>query len=655
MSLKTIFTPLRIGTIEVPNRIVRTAHGTDLARDVLTEDFIEYHAARARGGCGLSILEATSVHPSSLSTLANTDDRVIPGFAALMKAVRPHGMRVFQQLFHGGHNTPGGDMAPPWAPSAIPNPVSGIVPMAMGQPEIDSVVAGFAAAARRCREGGLDGVEIHAAHGYLLHEFLSPLTNRRTDTYGGALANRLRILQEVLRAVQGVAGPGFVVGVRVSASQAEGGIGEAELVSAIAALVEEKLIDFLDVSLGDYYRMDTMVSGMQAPLGYELPSSRQITAGVPVPRIVGGRVRTLEEAEQILRDGVADMVSLVRAQIADPDLIRKTREGRADEVRPCIACNQGCIGGLIRDHRLACAVNPTAGFEVTLSEDKIRRVATPRKVLVIGGGPAGMEAARVAALAGHKVTLAEASSSLGGAINVARRAPRLHTIGDITHWLEQEVYRLGVAVRLGSYLEPDDVLAEAADVVVVATGSSPRMDGEQFSTPARPARGHDLPHVISSIDLLTDNSRALGKSALVLDDTGHYEAIAAAEFLIERGLAVTYLTRHASFAPYVETTMRNIPALERLHRGDFTVLSRHYLAEIQRDTCLVRPLQAGDNRLREIPADTVVLVTPNVPERGLYDALRDRHQRIVLVGDALAPRDLQNAIRDGHRAARAIV
>jgi 2,4-dienoyl-CoA reductase-like NADH-dependent reductase (Old Yellow Enzyme family) len=653
MALTRVFEPIRIGAVEIPNRIVRAAHGTHLARHAFDEDSIAYHLARAKGGCGLTIIEAASVHPSSENTLFNVDDRVIPGFEAMMKAVRPYGMKVFEQLFHGGHQTFGEGPRPPWSASTVPSPILGAVPVPMGEPEIEEIIDCFAAAALRCQAGGLDGVEIHAAHGYLIHQFLSPITNRREDRWGGSLENRMRFLLEIARAIRKAVGADYVLGVRISASTAVGGLHEPEIRTVTQAMLKEGLIDYFNASMGDYYRMDSMVGGMQQPSGYELPSSSQLTEGVTVPRIVSGRIRTLEEAEQVLREGTADLVSMVRAQIADPDLIRKTREGRVDEVRPCIARNQGCIGGLMRDARLGCLVNPAVGFETTLAEDLIVKTSTPRKVLIVGGGPSGMESARVAALMGHKVVLAEAGPKLGGAIQAARRAPKLHTIGDITDWQEREIYRLGVEVRLGTYMEADAVIAEEADMVVISTGSQPRMDGVQFGEPGIPLPGHDLPHVLSSHDLLLGGPRDLGKSAVVLDDTGHYEALAAAEFLICKGLSVTFVTRFPAITPYVDTTMRTVPALERLYEGEFTLLNRHRIVSIEPGTAVVQPFHG--KRPMTVPADTVVLVTPNAPMRSLYDALRQQHKHIALIGDALAPRDLQAAIAEGHRTMRAFV
>jgi 2,4-dienoyl-CoA reductase-like NADH-dependent reductase (Old Yellow Enzyme family)/thioredoxin reductase len=650
MPLTRVFQPIKIGNVEVPNRVVRTAHGTHFSADRLTDDFIAYHAARAKGGCGLTILEIASVHPSSVGTIRSFDDRIIPDYRRLMDAVRPYGMKVFQQLHHGGVNFPGMNGIA-WSASAVPGPL-GFVPQAMTKGEIAEVVAAFAAAAVRCREGGLDGVEIHGAHGYLFHQFLSPITNRRNDEYGGSLDNRLRLLMETARAIRAAVGADFVLGVRLSATEAPAGVTIEDDVAAIKALEKERLIDFVDVSLGDYYRGISMNATMETPTGYELPSSVPIAAAASVPRIVAGRFRTLEEVEQVLRRGDADLVSMVRAQIADPDLVRKTREGHPERVRPCIACNQGCIGQLYRGGKLGCLVNPAVGFETQLSEDLIQRSRSPRKVLVVGGGPAGLEAARIAAIAGHKVILAEATQNLGGTINIAKRAPFLQTIGDIAQWLEQEVYRLGVDVRLGSYMDAEAVRAEHADVVIVATGSYSRKDGVQSMTPWDAPSGVDLPHVYTTTELLTSPPANFGRNALVLDDVGHVEAIAAVDALMARNVAVTFVTRHPMLTPYVESTLRTTPAMERFNKGDFRLMTRTQLKAIRASECVVRPLQG--TREETVAAELVVLITPNAPLDELYTALRDEHDDIRRIGDAAAPRDVQSALAEARRVAMSI-
>jgi len=646
-----VFEPITINKIEVRNRIAYTAHGTHLSTHGYSEAAVAYMVARARGGCGLAISEGAAVHLSAINTRFNISDIVIPGFRKMAKEVHAQGMRMFQQLWHGGHTAFALGKRPSWAPSAVAGPEAKGVPIPMNEEQIEILIQAYAAAAARCQEGGLDGVELHGAHGYLPHQFLSPLVNRREDRWGGSVQNRMRFVQETLRAIRKRVGPDFVVGIRLSASEMKGSVDEADLKQVIAALEKEKLIDFLNASHGDYYNMHEMVGTMSLPLGYELPSSGQLADGVSVPRIVAGRFRTLEEANQVIREGTADMVSLVRAQIADPNLVRKTMEGRVEEVRPCIGCNQGCVGGLFRDNRLGCTVNPAVGFEEYLNEELIQPAAKPRKILVIGGGPAGMEAARVAALQGHKVILAEAGSRLGGQINVAKVAPFRHGIGDIIDWQERTVYRLGVDVRMGTYMEADDVLAEKADTIIIATGSMPRTDGFQAGRPGELAKGVDLPHVLTSTDLLMGPSLNLGKQVLILDDVGHYEAIACADYLFHKGVAVTWVTRHPNFAPLMQHNFSGDHALDRLYKHDFTLIPNHHLAEIRAGEVVIHPLRAPENR-KTIRADTVVMVTYNEPVRGLYDELYGRHADLHLIGDALSPRDLQYAIADGHRAVR---
>jgi 2,4-dienoyl-CoA reductase-like NADH-dependent reductase (Old Yellow Enzyme family)/thioredoxin reductase len=652
MALSLIWQPIRIGPLELPNRIARAANTTTISQAGIDEQFIAYHRARARAGVGLSILEAASVHPTSILSYA-IDDAACAGFERLMKEIRPYGMRVIQQLWHGGHHIPGLGGRLPWTASDVPSPFSGMVGHTASVREIEELVESFASAARRCRDAGIDGVEIHAGHGYLVQQFLSPLTNTRTDGYGGSLENRMRFAVEILRAVRREVGQNFAVGIRMSASTARGNISAAELGQVARVLEAEGLIDFLDASYGDYFEMDRMSATMAEPAGYELVPDQALLESVSVPRMVTGRFRTLEEAEQVLRSRSAEIVSLVRAHIADPELVRKTREGRAEAVRPCIACNQGCVGGLLQVARMGCAVNPSAGAEAILDESLIERAARPKKVLIVGGGPAGMEAARIAALRGHHAVLVEAGAHLGGALRAARLAPRLHTIADIVDWHEREISRLGVEVRTSTFLEPEEVLAESPDVLIVATGAADRDDGMQVASPAELPPGCGLPHVTNAHDLLIESARDFAPAhALVLDDVGHYEAVAAAEFLAERGTAVTYVTGQPAFAPRLNGTFRNEVALKRLYAGRFRLLVGHFLAAVETRHCVVRPLRAVREEI--IPADAVVLVTHKTPRRTLYDALRDQLAEVRLVGDASSPRTLQDAIREGHLAARFI-
>ena len=652
MSVSTdiLFQPIALGTTQLTSRVVRTAHGTGMAVPHITDRFIDYFVARADGGCALSIIEASRVHPSTGNDLQLYGDQIVPGYRRLMKALRPYDMRVFQQLFHGGNVYPAADGGTPWAVSDIAGPW-GIVGRPMGQCEINELVESFASAAQRAQEGELDGVEIQGAHSYIIQQFLSPYYNNREDQYGGSLENRCRFLLEVARAVRSAVARGFTVGVRLSPGP-NIGVTAADCKQALELLQREKLIDYVNLSYGDHLESDNIVGGMHHPPGYQLASSTQIGSIASVPRIVTGRFRTLGEAAGVIHAGKADLVSLVRATIADADLVKKTREGRAHEIRPCIACNQGCIGGLIRGEGMRCAVNPAVGRERELSESNIRRSELALNIVVAGGGPAGMEAARVAALHGHRVTLFEAQGALGGTVALAQSAPNLRTLSDITQWLEREIRRLGVICHVNTRATESAVRALRPDAVVVATGSVPRKDALQPAMLSQRVAGAELPHVLSSRELLTQTSFEGAQTALVLDTVGHYEALACVEILIEQGISVTYLTPATSITPYLQTTWRDRPALQRFYRrGSFTALTRHGLLEIQHRACWVRPLDAEDSGRTLIAADRVILVTHNRPVTDLYEALRGEWP-VFLVGDANAPRDIQAAIREGHLAGR---
>jgi len=522
---------------------------------------------------------------------------------------------------------------------------------------IDEMVNAYAQAAEKCERWGLDGIEIHAAHGYLPAQFLSPAFNRRTDDYGGPFENRIRFLVEVISAVRAVVAKTFVVGVRLAPDGIVGGVSVQEVARLARMLEQRKLIDYLNVSLGGYQTVAKIIGAMHEPAGYELPTSDLVTKGSSVPTMVSGRFRTLEEGDQVIRAGRASMVSYVRALIADPDLVAKTIRGHADRVRPCIACNQGCNGGLwVPPYRMGCTVNPAVGFEERMGDDRLIMTSSPRRILVVGGGPAGMQSARVAALRGHKVTLAEAKPDLGGAALAAARAPTRQSISDVTTWLAAEIYRLGVSVRLSTSVELDDITDEWQDVIV-ATGSTPRMDGVQSRNPGEPVEGMAQPHVISTHDLFSGVRRGLGQSAVVIDDCGNYEAIAAAEYLCTAGLEVNLVTRHVSVGARVEWHLVVEPALERLAKYEFVAHVRVRALSIGKDTVRIAHtyLSASTDRVTILPADTVVFVSHNRSNRILYDGLVNKGSlRPYIVGDANSARDLQAAMREGHLVAATI-
>jgi 2,4-dienoyl-CoA reductase-like NADH-dependent reductase (Old Yellow Enzyme family)/thioredoxin reductase len=655
MKFTHIDKPIQVGKITLKNRVVRPAHATNHGKGFISDDLIAYHERRAIGGVALSILEVGSVHQTSPFSVNLFDPALEGGYRKLVKAIRPHGMKLFQQLWHAGHNMLPLDGSPPWSASDIPGNFAGVAPIAMTKSMIDEIVESFAVAAGRCERYGLDGVDVQCGHGYLISQFLSSITNRRADDYGGSFENRSRFLLEVMRAVRSAVSGDMIVGVRISPDPLPGGLGIEEFIRVVRLLERHELIDYVNLSIGNYYTFTDMVADMGRMSGYQLPTSVPIKHAATVPAIVVGRYRTLEDADQVIRRGDADMVGMVRALIADPDLVRKTFEGQADRVRPCIGCNQGCAAGSLVTGHMECTVNAAVGRERVMGDHLLVPAPSRRRVIVVGGGPAGMEAARVAALRGHRVTLIEATPRLGGAVEIAKRAPGRYALGDITEWMEREIFRLGVEVRLSAYVDGSDVLEMHPECIIVATGSQPRMDGILASHPHFPVLGIDRENVISTSDLLTDPPDELGTCAVVIDDAGHYEALAAAVFLVEQGLRVTFVTRLPSLSPHLHMGSIIEPTLKKLHKGAFTFMVRTRAVAVEDGEVVIAPeafWNNGEGQSR-LPADTVVLVTTNRSNRELYDELCGRGLDLRLIGDANSPRYMQVAIREGYLAGAA--
>jgi len=646
-----VLSPITIGGVEIPNRVVRTAHATGMAMGEMNERLIAYHEARARGGVGLTILEIMGVHPSSPGSLLAFHPDIVDGHKRLMETLEPYDMKVFQQLWHAGHGSVpmGGDA--PWSPSDVPSVIDSRVPRPMTKMQIDEIVDCYGHAARVSKEAGLHGIEVHAAHGYLVQQFLSANSNRREDDYGGSLENRMRFLLEVMRACYAEAENGFAVGLRLSHDLVNRGVDVETNAAVVNTLMAEGITDFVNLSLGSYQSFPKFIGGMHEPSGYELETAVPVGQHSKVPVIVTGRFRTLEEVEQVIRRGDANLVGMTRATLADPELVNKTRAGQEDRVRPCIACNQGCLGQLMDRSAIGCAVNAAAGFEETLGDDKLVPARTSRKILVIGGGPAGMEAARVAAKRGHHVTLAEAMADLGGTLRYAAIAPTRQQFYDYVRWAETEVYAEGVDVRLSTYVTEEDLQKLAPDHVILASGAEPRLDGVQLSHPGDPIEGIELPHVVSSNQLFA-SPEVRATNAVVIDETGHYEAMAAAEHLVSQGASVTYITRHRSFAPDMEGPHMTEPFLERMAGKPFEYFVNSRVLRVDGQSASVQSIHGGIEK--QVNADLVVFVSLNSPRDELVPALEAAGITYSYAGDVRTPLFLVAATAQGNEAGRAV-
>jgi 2,4-dienoyl-CoA reductase-like NADH-dependent reductase (Old Yellow Enzyme family)/thioredoxin reductase len=643
-----LLSPLAIGRVTVRNRALSTAHGTGMSvGGQISDRLIAYHVARARGGIGLIVLEATSVDRSPIGARAKganlrSTDALIPGYRRIADALHAEGAKVFTMLSHSGRNTSmGPDGEPPMAPSPIPMDRSRDIPHELDAEEIAGIVQSFAAAAVRAREGGLDGVELSFTHGNLVQAFLSPASNHRQDGYGGSEAGRLRFAREVLEATRAAVGEDFTLGIRFSATElVADGYGLADGVRYAAMMAGWGRLDFIDVSAGTNASMWSRsihyptIASPQQPL---VPYARAVRQAVGIPVFCVGKVADPQEAEAILRAGDADMVGMTRAHISEPAIIRKLMTGRMEDIRRCIHGNEACFSRQQRVGDITCVYNPRSGREDQW--ERLAPVAEPRSVMVIGGGPAGLEAARVAAKRGHDVVLHERSGVLGGQVRLLARTPYRQDYLQIVTWLERQARKAGTLVRLHSEMTAEAVVAAAPDVVILATGA---LD----TRPELPGAG--LPGVFTAREVLAGAN--LGRRVVIGDWDGRHMAMSVAEALATRGHQVEIVT--AAFHVGIDADLLTWrPAYDRLLTLGVRMSPLEEMVRIAEGVVTIRRSH-GEERLVE--ADSVVLCSKGAASRGLQQALRGRVAEIHAVGDCWAPRQIEQAVFEGARAARRI-
>jgi 2,4-dienoyl-CoA reductase-like NADH-dependent reductase (Old Yellow Enzyme family) len=639
-----LMAPIALGPAELRNRLVSTSHQTSLVHDHLpTDDLVAYHEARARGGVGAIFVEATATDPTGLltaHTIGGFLPEVVAAYRRLTDAVHAHGTRMLVQFNHGGREQiSSSPRAPTAAPSAIPSLRFKTEPRALTATEITRLIEGYAISTHHAAEGGLDGVELSISHGYLPAQFLSRQSNRRADAYGGEPAGRLRFSREVLTAMRdAVGGRPMAVGARLSADElTPGGMTISDCIAAIQALHGEGLLDFVSLVLGHsaFPAASTWIAPPPptpaAAIG--LPAAAIREALPPeLPVLATTRVADLSAADALVRDGVADLVGMTRALIADPELLIKTLHGRSDDVIECIGCNQACIGHYHAGVPIGCAVNARTGRERT--HPATVAAAEPRRVLVIGAGPAGAAAAIEAAQAGHTVTLVERASEMGGQLRLAGLAPAHAELWERYRRSTQARLRAaGVTVALQT--EADARLAADHDAVVLATGARPYL-------PALPAT--DLPTTAAWDAIRAPD--AVSGPALVADWGGGWDGIDAAERLAGAGRAVTLACAGVVVGETLHQYQRNL-YLSRLDELGVTILHHHELA-LDGPALELRHVFSGARRPLPDVA-TVVLAQGRVPADELWAAL-ESHPAAVRVGDVLGPRTLEEAVLEGTRA-----
>ena len=639
-----LFSPLRIGPVQLRNRIVSSGHDTVMVQDgKITDQLIAYHQARAEGGVGLIVVQVAGVHESARYTshvLMAVDDSCLPGYRNLADAVHGHGTVLFGQLFHPGREvmeSADGTAPVAVAPSPVPNERFQVMPRALRGREIGELVAGYGAAAARLVRAGLDGVEIVASHGYLPSQFLNPNVNHRDDEYGGTPDNRLRFLREVAQSVRHQAGPGAAAGIRISVDERDpAGLPEDIAIHACTVLASSGLIDYVSVTTGTSATLagsGHIVPEMTWPAGYTAPAARRLKDAVTVPVMVAGRINQPQDAELILRSGDADACIMTRALICDPVMPALAAQGRTDDIRACIACNQACIGHFHAGYPISCIQHPETGRELRYGQ---RTPAVHRRtILVAGGGPAGMKAATVAAERGHSVVLHEATGRLGGQILLAERLPGRAEFGGAATNLQRELTRANVTVAFHSPVTPELVRKQSPGLVIVATGASPyrpplEVDGNPVVADAwEIIQGRELPtgHIV------------------VVDSRGDWTGIGTARILAAQGHRVTLAVTGYATGEHLQQYVRNA-SLAALHKAKVTVIPLVRPHGVDEDTIYLQHV------LTEEPViiggiSATVLACGHQPVSALLTSLEEQGIPTVGAGDCLAPRTVEEAVLEG--------
>jgi 2,4-dienoyl-CoA reductase (NADPH2) len=658
MSYRYLWTPLQLGPVTTRNRIVFSAHLTNYALDGKpTEQHAAYYAARAQGGAGLIITEEHSTHPTDwpYEKLIHGFHRdVIPGYRAITDAVHRHRVPIFAQINHnGGQASSLYSRLPVWAPSPVADPLFREVPKAVTEAEIDEIVAGYAVVAEHCAEGGFDGIELQCSHSSIVRGFLSQATNHRTDEYGGSIENRARLLVEIVGAVRKVIGNRLALGVRICGDELiDGGttIDDAVRIAEIAEATGQ--VDYINTSIGVATASLFMIeASMHIPPGYALFIPSAFRKAVDLPVVGVGRFKDPLQAERAIAEGHCDLVGVVRGQIADPDFAAKARAGVTDDIRLCLSCNQECVGRMGLNRWLGCIENPRTGREAA-GVGAVQLSAKPKQVMVVGAGPAGLQAAIAAARNGHHVTVLEKTDQAGGQVRVAASVPNRAEFGDMIRNQLNECDRLGVKIEYGVGVWPGLVQERRPDHVIVAMGAEP---GRPWWVPGEantPGHGNvaDVREVIEGT--AANGGPQPGQSVVVVDEIGFHHATSVAELLADRGCSVEIVTNGMVVGQDLGITldMENW-WMRATSKGivQSTDLVPMGMAEGVL-TLLHHP--TGQNHTRT--ADWVVLAVAPNPVEWLYHDLKAAGVSVERIGDCLAPRRAHAAVIDGERVGAAV-
>ena len=654
-----LFSPIKLRGKTLRNRLVFGAHTTNMSEQGLPGDrHIAYYRERALGGAAMLVIEPMPVHPAAVLTRGNfkhSTDEIIPFFRKITDAVHEEGALILQQLYHvGQHGDADNSFHANWSPSGLPSYHDSDGSHSMNENEIEETIDGFVQAARRCHKSGFDGVEVWAAYHGMVDQFWTPWSNRRGDRWGGSLENRTRISREIITRIRKLCGEDFIIGIAVNDEpDFEVSLQRESIAEIIAYHDKDQLLDYVTCGSGSYFDFYKLMPTFIYPerLGADLAEAIKTNVSHALV-IAESHIRTPENAEAVLSGEQADLVSIVRGQIADPHLSNKARDGRADDIRPCLSCNQMCWGRRSRDYWISCLVNPSAGREFEWNGDRFTKSTAPKRVLVVGGGPAGLEAARVSAERGHKVTIVEANDNLGGQFRLAGMQPRRGQITDLLDWYFRQLAQMKVDVRLNTLMEADEIKRFNADVTVFATGSYPADTGFQKAIPhMEKLPGIEIGGVYSAEEVMARRAR-VGKSVLLLDEGGNWKGCGTAWKLAEEGHAVTLVTPDPLVGKELQRTTADYPLRKRLAELGVDFILESAITSWNREGAEVFNFLNGKKQF--VQANSLVFATPNIAEDSLFNELHGSGLNIINIGDSAGPRQAPFVIYEGRKTGLSI-
>jgi len=647
--------PLQLRGQTLRNRIVFGAHTNNMSDQGLPGPRQgKYLLERALGGAAMVVCEPVPAHRTGVLTrgnLAHESDLIIPHFRTITDEVKDAGAVIIQQIYHvGAHGDSDLSFEPHWSPSGAPSYHDSDGSHKMTVNEINEVLDAHVQTARRAKACGFQGVEVWAAYHSLLDQFWTPWSNTRDDDWGGSLENRTRFSRTLIDRIRRDCGEDFIVGLAIS--HAPGFPGATLSVENLCEIVDlhdrTGHIDYVTVGFGGYLEFEGIIPAFTLGEKLTTPLTAQLKSIVTHAKITSeAGIRTPENAETILSAGEADLVSIVRGQIADPHLARKVMEGRSEDIRGCISCNQMCWGRRSRDYWISCLINPSAGREFEWGGDRFTPASTPRNVLVVGAGPAGLEAARAAAERGHSVEIVEALPQIGGQFRLAGQQPRRAQILDLLDWYERQFTKLGVVLRLNTFLDEDEIAAHPADIAILATGSLPDEDAFQRWMPHETKLpGLSNGHVYSPEAILRREARP-GHEVILYDEGSNWRGVGTAWWLAEQGHQVTIVTPETFVGKEISRTAADGAARRALAAKGARFVTESLISRWHGNGATIRSLLTGEET--QIPASALVMATTNRSFDPFPEAFEGKQTHRI--GDCSAPRLAAYAFHEGRKLA----